>query len=63
MTQPLCVEKGGVVVSIGCRTSVNKESGTSEVTCDSSTKAGLSWSILTVSTHVMRSRVNICHCS
>ena len=35
----------------------NAESGTGEVTCGTSRKAGSSWSIVTVSTRVISSRV------
>ena len=51
------MERGGVVVSVGCGTAGNALSGTGKVTCGTSRKSGLSWSIVTVSTHVMRSRV------
>ena len=51
------MERGGVIYSVGCGTAGNAESGTGEITCGASRKAGLSQSILTVSTHVTRFRV------
>ena len=51
------MERGGVVLSVGCGMAGNAESGTSKVTCGTSRKAGLSQSILRVSNCVMRSRV------
>ena len=65
MKQPLRVERGSVVVSVGCGmagnaecgTAGNAESGTAEINCGTSRKACLSWSILSVCTHLMRSRV------
>ena len=46
------MERGGLVVSVGCGMAGNAESGTEEIRKD-----GLSHSILTASTHVRRSRV------
>ena len=57
MTWPLRFKRGGVVVSVGYGMAGNAESGTGVITCGTSKKAGLSRSILTVSTLVMRSRV------
>ena len=51
------MERGDVVVIVGCATAGNAVYETEEVTCGTSTKDGLSCSILTVSTHMRRSRV------